>query len=64
MFNKYQHVTSFSNMRSAPVGKRTEPQQPQQPAFTGKTWANTLEYWSKYTNILYPTVRENRSVVC
>ena len=26
--------------------------------------ANTLEYWSKYTNILNPTVREDRSVVC
>ena len=43
-----QHVTSFSHMRSALVGKRTKA--------TGfhkqNMWnvcANTLEYWSKYT---------------
>ena len=62
-FHVYQHVTSFSHMRSALVGKRT--------TATGfyrqnmcNVCANTLEYWSKYTNILNPTLREDRPVVC
>ena len=50
-------------MRSALVGKRTKV-----AGFHKQNmWnvcANTLEYWSKYTSILNPTVREDRPVVC
>ena len=63
MFNKYQHVTSFSHMRSALVGKRTTTTSFHRQNMCS-VCANTLEYWSKYTNILNPTVREDRSVVC
>ena len=65
-FHVYQHVTSFSHMRSALVGKRTTATSFHRQNMCS-VCANTLEYWhywSKYTNILNPTVREDRSVVC
>ena len=64
----YQNVTSFSHMRSALVGKRTtatdfHSQNMCNVDFHSQNMcANTLEYWSKYTNILNPTVREDRPV--
>ena len=61
-FHVYQHVTSFSHMRSALVGKRTTATSFHRQNMCS-VCANTLEYWSKYTNILNPTVREDRSVV-
>ena len=60
-FHVYQHVTSFSHMRSALVGKRTTATSFHRQN-TGNVFANTLEYWSKYTNILNPTLREDRPV--
>ena len=60
-FHVYQHVTSFSHMRSALVGKRTTATIFHRQN-TGNVFANTLEYWSKYTNILNPTLREDRPV--
>ena len=59
-FHVYQHVTSFSHMRS---GKRTTATSFHRQNMCS-VCANTLEYWSKYTNILNPTVREDTSVVC
>ena len=58
-FHVYQHVTSFSNMRAHWLAERTN-------AVGFRTqnmfnaWAKTLEYSSKYTNILNPNVREDR----
>ena len=58
-FHVYQHVTSFSNMRAQWLAERTN-------AVGFRTqnmfnvWAKTLEYSSKYTNILNPNVREDR----
>ena len=58
-FHVYQHVTSFSNMRAHWLAERTN-------AVCFRTqnmfnvWAKTLEYSSKYTNILNPNVREDR----
>ena len=60
-FHVYQHVTSFSHMRSALVGKRTTATSFHRQN-TGNVFVNTLEYWSKYTNILNPTLREDRPV--
>ena len=48
-------------MRSALVGKRTTATSFHRQN-TGNVFANTLEYWSKYTNILNPTLREDRPV--
>ena len=58
-FHVYQHVTSFSNLRAHWLAERTN-------AVGFRTqnmfnaWAKTLEYSSKYTNILNPNVREDR----
>ena len=57
-FHVYQHVTSFSHMRGALVGRRTTVAgfHMQNMCDVG---AKTLEYRSKYTHILNPTVRED-----
>ena len=57
-FHVYQHVTSFSHMRGALVGRRTTAAgfHMQNMCDVG---AKTLEYRSKYTHILNPTVRED-----
>ena len=57
-FHVYQHVTSFSHMRGALVGRRTTAAgfHMQNMCDVG---AKTLEYRSKYTHISNPTVRED-----
>ena len=57
-FHVYQHVTSFSHMRGALVGRRTTAAGFHMQNMCD-VWAKTLEYRSKYTHILNPTVRED-----
>ena len=57
-FHVYQHVTSFSHMRGALVGRRTTAAGFHMQNMCN-VWTKTLEYRSKYTHILNPTVRED-----